>query len=752
MLKIFRNRSVKKTILISFAAIFTIPVLCNIFVIQKCRSLITENVYEYNSVSIMQIADIMDGYLNTIDLITAQVAADPVVAALLAGEPSAEKYVQLSNSLNQYKKESAIIRDLCLYCPADDAVVTSSVWMDSQSYFENYCKLKGYEYDHWKSSFLDAYRYECYINSMYFDELAGDFIPMLVYVQSLPVSPDADREAQLMILIDSDSFIDILSQKFPAYGAQTYIIDNTGAVLVSPAHEERLDMRIFSRIQNNVSGTFEMELDGQRNVVLYSNSEKLKWTYLVCVPDNLFLQTLSRLNVIVIVSYIVCVALGAAAIFFLERRNYAPIRKMVSSLGGGRAAFESGNEFDYVSSRFHELSSAANRLEETVRSRDSALRDEYLLQLLNGIRVDEAKLREQKLDFSGSLVVLLQLTASNGQAAALHDSMAGLASSLLPQASVCAVRPDDGRLLLIVRTDGGEAPSSEALQEAAELLVSAAQDELGAEVTAWISKTHEGAEGLRQAYGELREIGGYLESDSGVRVLSYENLEANIEHGAVYFYPLKTENRLINLCRGGSREEAAALLQDVFSRNRRLISRDRAIAKCLCLNLFGTYVKIINTLNEQIGEADNALAVRLIEDGDLAEQEQLLLELYDRLCARLQGSLRGEQQIMQDIRSYVQEHYMEYDLSLDTIGEAFGLSAKYLSSYFKKHENVNLSDYISETRMQKARELLVSTNLSIEEIAGRVGYSGVVVFSRFFKKQEGVPPGKYRSIHRQEGE
>lgn len=751
MLKLFRNRSAKKTILISFAAIFTIPVLCNIFVIQKCRSLITESVYEYNSVSIMQIADIMDGYLNTIDLITAQVAADPSVAALLAGEPDAEKYVQLSNSLNHYKKESAIIRDICLYCPKDDAVVTSSIWMDSESYFDNYCKLKGYEYDRWKSTFLDAYRYECYINNMFYDELAGDFVPMLVYVQSLPVAPDADREAQLMILIDADSFIDVLSQKFPSYGAQTYIIDNTGAVLVSPAHEEQLDMRIFSKIQNNVSGTFEMELDGQRNIVLYSNSEKLRWTYLVIVPDNLFLQTLGRLNIIIIVSYVVCAALGIAAILLLERRNYAPIRKMVSSLGGGRAAFESGNEFDYVSSRFHELSSAADRLEQTVRSRDSALRDEYLLQLLNGIRVDEAKLREQNLDFSGSRSVLLQLTVPAGQAGALRGPLLGLAASLLPQTSVCAVQPDDDRLLLIVR-DGGEAPPAEAVQEAAELLVSAAQDELGAELTVWISKSHEGADGLRQAYGELREIGGYLESDSGVRVLSYENLEANIEHGAVYFYPLKTENRLINLCRGGSGAEAGELLRDVFERNRRLISRDRAIAKCLCLNLFGTYVKIVNTLNEQIGEADNALAVRLIEGDDLAEQERLLLELYERLCARMQGTMRGEQQIIQDIRSYVDEHYMEYDLSLDTIGEAFGLSAKYLSSYFKKHENVNLSDYISETRMQKARELLVSTNLSIEEIAGRVGYSGVVVFSRFFKKQEGVPPGKYRSIHRQEGE
>lgn len=752
MLKIFRNRSVKKTILISFAAIFTIPVLCNIFVIQKCRSLITENVYEYNSVSIMQIADIMDGYLNTIDLITAQVAADPNVASLLDRNPDAGKYVELSNSLYHYRKESPIIRDICLYCPQDDVVVTSSVWMDSKSYFENYCKLKGYEYEHWKSSFLDAYRYECYINSMYYDEVAGGFIPMLVYVQSLPVSPDADKEAQLMILIDSDSFIDILSKKFPSYGAQTYIIDNTGAILVSPDREERLDMRIFSRIQNNVSGTFEMDLNGQRNIILYSNSEKLKWTYLVCVPDNLFLQTLGRLNVIIIVSYVVCVALGFAAILFLERRNYAPIRRMVSSLGGGRTAFESGNEFDYVSSRFRELSSAANQLEETVRSRNSALRDEYLLQLLNGFRVDETKLREQELDFSGCRSVLIQLTVADGQTAALREPLVSLASSLLPHASVCAVQPDEGRLLLVICTAGGEPLSAETLQEAAELLVSAAQDELGAEVTAWISKTHEGSEGLRQGYGELREIGGYLESDSGVRVLSYENLEANIEHGAVYFYPLKTENRLINLCRGGNGEEAERLLRDVFERNRRLISRDRAIAKCLCLNLFGTYVKIINTLNEQIGEDDNALAVRLIEGNDLAEQQQLLLELYGRLCARLQGTMRGEQQMIQSIRSYVEEHYMEYDLSLDTIGEAFGLSAKYLSSYFKKHENVNLSDYISETRMQKARELLVSTNLSIEEIAGRVGYSGVVVFSRFFKKQEGVPPGKYRSIHRQEGE
>ena len=68
----------------------------------------------------------------------------------------------------------------------------------------------------------------------------------------------------------------------------------------------------------------------------------------------------------------------------------------------------------------------------------------------------------------------------------------------------------------------------------------------------------------------------------------------------------------------------------------------------------------------------------------------------------------------------------------------------YLSKIFKKHLGATCIEYITQKRMEKAKELLVHTTMTQEEIAHAVGYTNVHYFSMLFKKQLGETPGQYR--------
>ena len=108
----------------------------------------------------------------------------------------------------------------------------------------------------------------------------------------------------------------------------------------------------------------------------------------------------------------------------------------------------------------------------------------------------------------------------------------------------------------------------------------------------------------------------------------------------------------------------------------------------------------------------------------------------------------GEQTIVGIVR-YMQEHLRE-EISLNVLAEEFHLSAQYISQLFKNEIGVNFLAYLTNIRMEHAKKLLLSTDDAIAEIAEKSGYGDYRVFTKAFKKAEGVTPSQYRRNFRNE--
>lgn len=104
--------------------------------------------------------------------------------------------------------------------------------------------------------------------------------------------------------------------------------------------------------------------------------------------------------------------------------------------------------------------------------------------------------------------------------------------------------------------------------------------------------------------------------------------------------------------------------------------------------------------------------------------------------------------VAEKVKEYIALHLDEEDLSRETIAHYTFLSPDYLSRIFKKKTGLSISDYMIQERFKKARELLVTTDLSISAVVSAVGYSHFSYFSKMFKKIVGCTPIDYRKKYK----
>lgn len=96
------------------------------------------------------------------------------------------------------------------------------------------------------------------------------------------------------------------------------------------------------------------------------------------------------------------------------------------------------------------------------------------------------------------------------------------------------------------------------------------------------------------------------------------------------------------------------------------------------------------------------------------------------------------------IKDYISRHYMNETLSVRDISAHVFLSASYVCTFFKNETNQTLNQYLTEYRMEKAKQLLSDPRYKITDISSKVGYSDGNYFGKSFKKYTGVSPSEYR--------
>ena len=134
----------------------------------------------------------------------------------------------------------------------------------------------------------------------------------------------------------------------------------------------------------------------------------------------------------------------------------------------------------------------------------------------------------------------------------------------------------------------------------------------------------------------------------------------------------------------------------------------------------------------------------MIQEESFSRIRSLLLELTHTLAAEFTEEQKPQSHAIVLAKQFIHQNYAQ-PLSLNIIADQVHLSARYLSSLFMEEEGIGINRYIKKVRSQKASELLLGTNMKVNEICERVGYANLSYFCKCFQEDFGMTPDKFRS-------
>ena len=123
--------------------------------------------------------------------------------------------------------------------------------------------------------------------------------------------------------------------------------------------------------------------------------------------------------------------------------------------------------------------------------------------------------------------------------------------------------------------------------------------------------------------------------------------------------------------------------------------------------------------------------------------DNLKISLFQQRITEEKELKRQASRTILGITRYLQKN-LSQEISLAILSEEFKLNPQYISQLFKSEIGVGFLTYLTNIRLENAKKLLVSTSFSVAEVAEQCGYSDYRVFTKVFKRTEGITPSQFR--------
>ena len=204
-----------------------------------------------------------------------------------------------------------------------------------------------------------------------------------------------------------------------------------------------------------------------------------------------------------------------------------------------------------------------------------------------------------------------------------------------------------------------------------------------------------------------------------------------------------------NFLRTGTQQEVSDFVDDIFTS----VGEDNAQSMLFLSYLtmdgyfaMARFVKEIgrnpDEITRRIGDINSVLGrLKSAEDS----KKYLAAFLQEVIQLRDNSSSGKNNQILQNALQYIDENFTDGTMSLNTAASAAGLSPNRFSTLFSHEMGMTFIEYLIKKRMDRACELLMTTDLKSSEIAYRSGYNDPHYFSATFKKYMGMSPKEYRN-------
>ncbi|WP_168120071.1 helix-turn-helix domain-containing protein [Paenibacillus sp. HB172176] len=751
-----RNKSVALKWFISYLIVLVIPILFALYLYHDSEKIVRGQMNESSVMILKEMKDTFDNQLNEMGKIATQIAFNPKVQMMVSKQASLtprEEYmlVELLDDFKVYKAANSTVEDFFVYFHHQDIVVSSN--------------------NKFRTNHLSIFLDDLDIDMEEWDGLVGnstmegygalekpDGSKLVFYKQSLPFRQTKDPDVTIAAVLDNKSILQYFDYFHDEYQGIVYILNDQGRTLLS-SQSEPLPFDA-SRLTSEANGFHSNEY-----VVSYIKSTNTPFTYVIAIPESVFQQKLHAINKTAIAALVLAIILGLLMVLWLVSKQYKPVRSIMSQLSKNKPVSHANtdNEWEMIESMLGETleenSTANQRLHRQRKVIESNLLERVIKGRIEGQEMLEDILSGMDFEMASEEFMIFIIYIENYELDLVGDReddardwdlvrliISNITEELLnPVCRQIMFEVDDLLVGLInvppsqegVMKDDRD-PVIAKLRESQKFI----QNRFNIQYSVSYSGLHRTISSIPSAYEEAMQAMEYKFLLGTSQMIDFESFKKSEPE---YFYSLEQEQWLVNYIKAGDYESAKKLVDQLVHLFGSAGNVSIEVVKCFMFDITSTIIKATEEIQMNKEEIVNQTINDLLHCRTIVEMQDKLLQLLKKMTDFIQEKKSGgDEELKNQILSFIEERYSDNDLSVSSIAESFHKDPVYLSKYFRKYEEDGILDAINRVRLQAAKIQLIETGKTIKEIANDVGYYNSNAFIRIFKKYEGITPGKYR--------
>lgn len=756
--KWFYRRTMYSSILFSYLLMLIIPLLIETFSYVQYSNLINKETEIYNLSLLKQSQRVLDDRLQSIEEMTMNLSLDTQVQRFInvtENMDAVDKYnmSKLIESLARYKKTNSFIDGVYIYFPKSGSVVTESAKSTVDDFNKYVYRYVDWGSEDWKYSINQVHNFEYRAAQLTLSDASAPS-SVICLLQSVYQGSIKQPVATIVVTIDAKKVEELLSDGPSAFG-NLYVLDHSGNKLLGLGDQTLLSSVPKEQLIHQQSSGIQVK--NQQFLVSSIRSSYRERQYVSITSVEFIKNDLKRITDLVILVTFGLITAGIILAFILAKGKYDPIKKLADSFQAKMEAApaDAANELKVIEWAADTALKEKEYFLQAMQRQMPVLRSNMLLTLMKGnITAEENSLEDIGIEFNAPYFCVFLVHVDQYHESKLKERNLSkfVISNVLEHlgrelGQSYVVDLDIDRVGLLINLAHDNVTVRINLQDAAAKALEFIGVKFNNTITISIGGVHEKLEGVYRSYQEAFRAMEYQIIRGYSSVITFDEIKAK-HKPQTYIYPIQTEELLISSIKHGDIKKVREIMNDVYEMNFVSSQLPLEMARCLFFDMMGTSIKVLNssvTEYENIFDKGPQPYELLISSRTIQEMQGTLLWIYEQICEHIHEDKKSHSHQLEDrIIAYIQEYYMDPDISLTKVASIIKLSPSYLSGFFKEQVGENFLNYVNKLRVDAAKKILIEQLISLQEVAARVGYSNNVVLIRNFKKYVGMTPGEYR--------
>jgi AraC-like DNA-binding protein len=512
---------------------------------------------------------------------------------------------------------------------------------------------------------------------------------------------------------------------------QGTVISHTNIAMINTNLADQSYVRTIGE-SSEPRGTLEMTKDGKKYRISYIKSDSLGWTFVGVIDyDSLFRNMVEMKRYILsVTAVLVLIVLGLGG--FFTRLIYGPVRRLIRNV---------------------------QDLQISVADYRSAKRNEVLRLLTTGGWKDDTeiarKLKQVGIEFEYPQFVACLLRLDSFRS--LQDAFKQSDLALLKYAvSNIAVELGSGTFRTVCFEYGEDTIALVAnvpeYVEDMDRTIAAALRDIQANVSTYLKLSISASMGtlvqglaqIRNSWNAAYDASRYTLVLGPGCVVGQEVPETRevLQESRV----LLLEKQVTDSMKLGDADKTRSAVGEFITYVRQAAFGEMMLTLTQLLIAIVRSAKAMGTDGREESQLDiGSLSQHLYRMDTMEEIEEWYFDLCESsIRLREQQSLQKNRWVVDKVLRYIHDHYSDPSLTVDMLVEIGGLSTNYLRKIFKDFVGQSLTVYLTEYRFEKAKELLLGTDLPANRIGEQVGFENTNYFYISFKKHFGKTPNHFR--------